>query len=221
MAQEAELAQTIDNNKTDDNNDENNDSKPAAESSKKGVRAAAESTFFIDQDDKTVIDSNNRDKIREGIFHMVQLAAITLIVVPLAHRTNLTPENIAGYAFLLVYTAYLAHIWWLYLTAKNMYRIYTFSGVPEDWISMSIAFKNSKYKNEPITSISEFSAIAGGVGKMLLARIGTITWGILMTLIAVQISNKAIEIRSSLILECIGAFGIDMIGMLHTYSIYI
>eukprot|EP01084_Bolivina_argentea_P108995 194819_1 len=165
--------------------------------------------------DKTVQDiitEGNKEKIRQGIIHVLALASVTVLCVALAH-TKLEPENIIGYGFLVVYGTYLAHIWYLLSKAKYIHRIYTLSAIPQDWIPMSIAIGNKNYMKHPITSISEFSAIGGGVAKSVLARVGTITWGALMTLITVKISiHGDLKFGSGYGLQCIGAFGIDMIG---------
>eukprot|EP01083_Nonionella_stella_P219082 785062_1 len=177
------------------------------------------SSNIISENDKALINSGNRDKIQAAAFHMLAVALATGILIPLATQTDLSTENIVGFAFLLNWVLYLVHIWYLFLRAPYLYRICTISHQPPDWAPMSITKYNKTIhpgddseQYHPIESISEFSAISGGVAKTLLARIGTMQWGILMTLIVVQIIDDSITIRPSIIIEIVGAYGIDMIG---------
>eukprot|EP00484_Ammonia_sp_Unknown_P019291 CAMPEP_0197036860 /NCGR_PEP_ID=MMETSP1384-20130603/14235_1 /TAXON_ID=29189 /ORGANISM="Ammonia sp." /LENGTH=316 /DNA_ID=CAMNT_0042467083 /DNA_START=43 /DNA_END=993 /DNA_ORIENTATION=+ len=162
--------------------------------------------------DEDLSPTDNQSKLLSASLHMVVLAVITAICVPLAHRTSLRTEQIVGIAYLLIYSLYVVCIWYFFCKAEYLHRIYTHSEIPPEWAPMSIAKRNVPKLEHPITSISEFSAIAGGVAKMMLARIGTITWGILITLIMTQIKNEHIHVRVSLVLECMGAYGMDMIG---------
>jgi len=78
---------------------------------------------------------------------------------------------------------------------------------------MNIAICNARIRKHPITSISELCAVAGGVAKILLARFGSYGWSMLMTYIAAEIIyNPNFKVKADLILECIGAFGLVIIG---------
>ena len=186
------------NVQSDDNNDEPGLPSPhlpiLPPSSKEGLRARLDEVF-------------------QGTMQIKSLIVTVIICAVLSsnrQQYGLNAQNIMGWAFLSVYCLYYLHIWYLFLKAKYLYRIYTIGYVPDDWAPMSIAKSNHVVEpHQFIISISQFSAIAGGVAKMLLARVGTMQWGLLIALITIE----QMPLRWSLICQCIGAFGMVMIGM--------
>merc|ERR1719419_246146 len=90
-----------------------------------------------------------------------------------------------------------------------------FSNVP-DWASMRIANTQLLHLYRPIQSISEFSAISGGLANQMLATLGPFTWVMVCMLFAAEMqcdNGYQFNLSASDVLILIGVAGIIMIGM--------
>jgi len=155
---------------------------------------------------------NNHNAIISGIGHVALLILFPSFLIPMS-RSGVAVSTIIGIAYLGIFMCFLVHIFWIMFTAKNVYRIYTRCAVPDDWTGMGVAYANTQFKTTPIGSISEFCAIAGGVAKILLARLGSYAYTIIMVFIMIE-GHKGTNfiVNFDLILECVGAIGCAMIG---------
>ena len=87
---------------------------------------------------------------------------------------------------------------------------------------MSVAYKVYAFENHPIESISEFSAIDGGIAHALLLTLTCYSWAVVLCAVSFELENKindndkeynftdAVNIGD--MLEVIGCFGLVMIG---------
>jgi len=156
-------------------------------------------------------DKDLSGEIKAAAWHMFLTALIPLFLLPMARFTNLTISAIIGIAYLAVFACFLIHIFWFMLTAKNIYSISSMGAVPHRWVGMRIAYSNKEHKHKPIGSISAFCAIDGGVAKILLARLGSYGWTIIMMFMMFEAHQKKV-FHVDLIFEGVGAFGLVMIG---------
>jgi len=95
--------------------------------------------------------------------------------------------------------------------AKYLFKIETqLTGVPQ-WAVMRIANAQVLYKLRAIQSISEFSAISGGLANHMIASLGPLSWVGVAMLFAAHMPTTRIDIADAFL--CIGVNGIVMIGM--------
>lgn len=83
------------------------------------------------------------------------------------------------------------------------------------WADMSIAEHQQLYKFEAIQSISEFSAVDGGVPSFMLSNLGPFTWAVVIMHFAAQTEYNADVFRWDIadLFELMGVSGLVMIGI--------
>ena len=168
---------------------------------------------FLDMD----LDEDNRGEIVSGVWHMFLLVLFPAFLIPMS-RSGVQVSTVIGITYLGIFLSFLMHIFYFMMTSENIFRIYSRCAVPKDWVGMKIAYANKEFKHIPIKSISEFCAIAGGVSKILLARLGSYAWTIVMMFIMIEAHNgRDFIVHFDLILESVGALGCAMIGT-RTYT---
>jgi hypothetical protein len=92
-----------------------------------------------------------------------------------------------------------------------LFKIETRLTTVEQWAVMRIANTQILYKLRAIQSISEFSAISGGLANHMIASLGPISWVGVSMLFAAHMPTTRIDIADAFL--CIGVNGIVMIGM--------
>jgi len=162
-----------------------------------------------------LIEKSSYWKFLNGIFRSSITLGVSVIAMLMANY-GMSIEKIAAFTSACCFSFYLIHIWYSFCKAERIFRIYTVSAIPENWINMSVALHNNEYPTVPLQSISEFSAISGGYGKGSLLRVGTVTWlsAVFVAVVRIQDSAVGLEqiLKDGLVFEMIGAFGLDVIG---------
>ena len=152
------------------------------------------------------------------------MRAMNVLTVGVAFLTLLTqlPERpfalVIGLGVLSMYIIYFGVIYYLLYTGtkdgKQLYRIYSSSACPTDWANMNVSSYQLLYKNRAIQSISEFSAINGGVPNKMLSTLSAYTWAFLLMFLAAYNAFTCDFIWDIAdISEMIGVGGLIFIGM--------
>mmetsp|Transcript_15001 Transcript_15001/g.18384 ORF Transcript_15001/g.18384 Transcript_15001/m.18384 type:complete len:587 (+) Transcript_15001:71-1831(+) len=184
--------------------DPNKDPKDYTDEDKENA-ALIEKTYEAREDAIRTALSNS-DKICPRFFRILSFALggiICFLVIAF------TPENFEMtkvFAIYLgcVFTVYFSHIWWFFFTSKQAFRMYSTSErvkgwdgnedkkkkkgfkcsdltkKPKAWIRMPITHTVLMFRFRPINSISEFSAIGGGIANQMLVIIGVIAWVVIL-----------------------------------------
>eukprot|EP00484_Ammonia_sp_Unknown_P002068 CAMPEP_0197022660 /NCGR_PEP_ID=MMETSP1384-20130603/3476_1 /TAXON_ID=29189 /ORGANISM="Ammonia sp." /LENGTH=231 /DNA_ID=CAMNT_0042450739 /DNA_START=69 /DNA_END=761 /DNA_ORIENTATION=- len=171
-----------------------------------------EETIQVSDDVILDLDRMNTAKIREGMYQTAITFAVALILLSMAYAYRPPVSLVVGLAYLAIFAFYLANILYLLCRAPQIYRVYSIYEIPTKWVSMPVASENREYRQQPILSISEFSAIAGGAAHLLLARLGSYAFAIIMTFVCTEFSRTEFQCPLSLFLECVGAFGVVVLG---------
>merc|ERR1719168_284862 len=100
------------------------------------------------------------------------MALLTLVSIFMA-TSHVNFLKAAAIGVLLILIEFLGKVWYKLLTAKSIYRIYSFTAVPENWLRMTVTACAREQRNRPIESISELSAISGGSSKDGLSDVGS------------------------------------------------
>eukprot|EP01084_Bolivina_argentea_P248274 415265_1 len=122
------------------------------------------------------ITKNFRQRLRRALF-VISTPVIFLII---ATYLEVALNVIIGGALLAMFSLYIAQVLFYVLSAKlpdsELYRIYSVSGKPDNWANINTAYLQLMYKKESLQSISELSAINGGITKTMLNTLGAYTW---------------------------------------------
>jgi hypothetical protein len=153
-----------------------------------------------------------RAKLKEAMYQTLITLVVAIFLFSIATTNTLPLSHLVGVAYLAIFTFYLYNIFYLLCRAQRIYRVYSVYEVPSKWVNMPIAAENREWRQSPIVSISEFSAIGGGAASMLLARLGSYAFAIVMTFVCSELTRSDSLFPCSLLLECIGAFGVVVLG---------
>ena len=109
------------------------------------------------------------NKIGQRVYRVIAFILHAAITIPLItyseadfHITKVIAIGLSG-----MFVAYFLHIYYLIGVSKNAYRIYSLSGTIPNWTTMPITYRQLVYKYSPIQSISEYSAIGGGIANQV------------------------------------------------------
>ena len=97
----------------------------------------------------------------------------------------------------------------------NLCRMYSLKSNSNNWARMNFTCGIIKFPKHPIASISELSAIDGGVAQKALLVVGSYAWSILLCAIILGASKKDDDYNKlnwGELLQLIGCFGLVMIG---------
>jgi len=196
----------------------------------------AETTEAIEQpwqnclpnEDRTRVETNilNKD-VRARMWRFLMIWTIPLaMLISMSYLTESDGNThylsrVLGASLLIMYTVYflnLARLMWPHANLENeahLFKIQTRLSRVEGWASMRIANTQLLFPHQPIQSISEFSAIAGGQARHAIANLGPISWiGLVMMYGSQMQSNERSfnwDIAEYLVI--VGVSGIVMIGM--------
>ena len=148
--------------------------------------------------------------------NVVVLGPIFLLVLTML--PNRPFSVVAGAGVLTMYIIYFSVIFGLLYTGtrngKQLYRIYSSSASPIDWVDMNVSSYQLLYKNKAIKSISEFSAINGGVPSKMLSTLSAYTWAFLLMFLGAHNAFQCDFIWDVAdIAEVVGIGGLIFIGM--------
>ena len=152
------------------------------------------------------------------------IQALGLLIYPLAmmalaisgYHSTIT---CAGYALMGMFTAYfgtvISFFYKAHYNGKYLYRVYSLSGIIPNWTDMTVCYRALQFPYNPIESISEFSAIHGGMGQAYLFSIGLFSWCVLLVSFFTQrqFNDKFQSFGVSEICEVIGCYGLLLIGI--------
>ena len=62
------------------------------------------------------------------------------------------------------------------ISDDKLYRVYSISRRPQNWADINTGYIQLQYKHSSVQSISELSAITGGITKVMLNTLGAYTW---------------------------------------------
>ena len=191
---ETEVAMTIQSELNETTPNDTNDTKPTSSNNSAindGIRHRVRIFTlkgFDDAFNKELMGSNDnesdlekilkgsaKDKIwprcyRVFVFLLGFIASLLIITL-----SNVDFDFTKVFSIFLIglFSTYFIHIYSYMYSAKNAYRIYSVNGIVSDenskldWIRMPITSCAIQYRYEPINSISEFSAVGGGIANQV------------------------------------------------------
>ena len=151
------------------------------------------------------------------------IQATGLLIYPLSlvalssSGINVSPIACAGYILMVMFTAYFtvttSFFWKAHYKGHYLYRVYSLSGIIPDWTDMAVCYRALRFPYNPIESISEFSAIHGGMGQIYLFSIGLFSWCVLLVSFFTQKQfNDKFQSFGIEICEIVGCYGLLLIG---------
>ena len=127
------------------------------------------------------IDAKTKVQPRVGRMLATLFGLLLILFVVLYTNYNFSFTRVISIWLGSIFVFYFIHILGYLLTAKYAYRVYSINGIiKNDWINMPITSRALIYRYEPINSVSEFSAIGGGIANQLLIMISTISYCVVM-----------------------------------------
>ena len=116
-----------------------------------------------------VMDNTLNQKLRARIFRAVLCLLLGILGVILVSFTsnNFHITKVIGIGVFVIINAYLFHLYYYVFNCEIAHRIYSLTDSVPGWIKMPITCRQIMYKYQPITSISEFSAIGGGTANQV------------------------------------------------------
>ena len=136
-----------------------------------------------------------------------------------------------GAALFCMFTFYFLHIFFIFCSVntsciccrngisssskeqRSLFRVYSVNSMIPDNTDMSVCYRALLFKYQPITSISEFSAIQGGIAQIMLLIISSYSWVVLLCAMTPEIYKYGFNILSiGDICELIGCYGLVLIG---------
>jgi len=154
-------------------------------------------------------------RLKRSMF-IILLPVIFLFV--LGNLNDRPLSKVVGSTLLIEYAIYFSFIFRLFCSGarngRGLYRIYSASATPSNWAKMSVSSHQLLYKNRAIQSISEFSAIDGGVPNTMLATLSAFTWCTLVMFLATFSAWTCnFKYDASDYCQLVGVAGLVLIGM--------
>ena len=129
-------------------------------------------------------------------------------------------SQLIGVSVEIIFVGYFGLVSYLFWSGarkskgRNLFRIWTRSDPVNGWTSMNIATHQQIYEYEAIQSISEFSAIDGGIASIMLSNLGPFVWAIVTMHFAAELHCNCFFVWDIAdVLEIIGITGLVMIGV--------
>ena len=190
-----------------------------------------EYTVFTPQNFSNIMPENMRMPIEKifiagNRFQTISksIQAVALLIYPVAmlaitstgfHSTI----TCAGCVLMIMFSMYFGLTLKMFFQAhykgNYLYRVYSLNGIIPNWTEMSVCYRAIQFPYNPIESISEFSAIHGGMGQIYLFSIGLFSWCVLLVsfFTQLQFNDKFEKFGISEICEVIGCYGLLLIGI--------
>ena len=177
---------------------------------------------FIDDSEETakLFLENEREKFGARLWRTILAVLIPILLFPFAAHPSINVPiiSLCGIALLIMFVGYFFHVFSIFGRAKRkpgsvIYRMYSVSAISPEWTSMSVAYRVYAFQNHPIESISEFSAIDGGIAQSMLLTISCYSWATVLCAIAFEAEDKGFKaLNFGDVSELIGCFGLVLIG---------
>ena len=178
-----------------------------------------------------LFEKNEKEKYTARIWRSTSAIIIPLLLFPFMAWAKATVIEMLGIALLLMFISYFIHIFSIFGRAarkpgNKIYRMYSVSAIAKGWTSMSVAYRVYAFPNHPIESISEFSAIDGGIAQTMLLTISCYSWAVVLCAIAFELEDKILGLTDDQstreafanalnigdVCEVFGCFGLVLIG---------
>eukprot|EP00484_Ammonia_sp_Unknown_P005480 CAMPEP_0197058496 /NCGR_PEP_ID=MMETSP1384-20130603/108581_1 /TAXON_ID=29189 /ORGANISM="Ammonia sp." /LENGTH=329 /DNA_ID=CAMNT_0042493273 /DNA_START=33 /DNA_END=1022 /DNA_ORIENTATION=+ len=169
------------------------------------------------------LSEDEREKGREYKFRIRVARAISIVSLAFVFLGLLQVfpnhlNKIVGTSLLVMYIVYFGMVFYLFISGvrdgRHLFRVVSVSAVPDRWASMNMCAYQVQHKYEAIQSISEFSAIDGGVAGHMLSTVSAYTWCILvMQLAAFSAWTCGFSLDIADVLELVGIAGLLFIGL--------
>ena len=197
---------------------------------KENYRIFSPETF--NSNDRNVIknfEKNEKERFVQRMWRSFTALLIPVILFPFMLYERQSVIQMLGYALLFMFVGYFVQIFSIFgrvarkrRDIANIYRMYSVSSICPGWTSMSVAYKVYAFEKHPIASISEFSAIDGGIAQTMLLTISCYSWAIVLCAVAFELEDKIDDSNSSDnwhdavnlgdIAQMVGCFGLVLIG---------
>eukprot|EP01084_Bolivina_argentea_P169900 294459_1 len=139
-----------------------------------------------------LVRGNARAKLQPKLTRVVASLILGFLSVALVAWTKVDFHVTKAIAISLIvmFVIYFLQVFYLIMYSKTAYRIYSLSTSVSSWTPMPITYRALQYKKDSIGSISEFSAIGGGIANQMLLTIGIITT---TTVVVQEVNNVWFE----------------------------
>ena len=160
---------------------------------------------------------NSKEKVTQRIYRLL-LTIIFILLLPIFAATKLQLLQCLALGEFILMTGYATHLFYILCKAHfkedtGLYRVYTLNSIPPNWATMSISFRAILHKSQPLESISEFSAIQGGMASTMLFGTATATMAIIACAFAADIQYESFNLYGTDVMIAIGAVGLVTIGI--------
>eukprot|EP01083_Nonionella_stella_P247695 858473_1 len=177
--------------------------------------------FPRDWHDHAVPPDNPNLNFKSRVRRSFLIVATPLIFIIIATVVEVEMSDIIGGCLLAMFTLYFSQVGYYVFCAKGengerkLYRVYSVSDVPGDWTELKTGYLQLLYRDESIQSISELSAINGGVTKTMLNTLGAYTWcAVLIHFVGQLYYNRAVfEWDPADICAIVGTTGLLLISI--------
>jgi hypothetical protein len=163
----------------------------------------------------------NQD-VNDRLVRFTFIAVLPCIFLVIISNINwdISLPLLIGMAVESMYIVYFSIIAYFIYSANNLsqnrylFRIWTRSKSVAGWANMSVAIHQQLYYYQAIQSISEFSAIDGGIASYMLSNLGPFTWTIISMHFAAELYYNPLFVWDITdFCEIIGVVGLVMIGI--------
>eukprot|EP01083_Nonionella_stella_P118803 354770_1 len=175
-----------------------------------------------DQDHKTDKTKccNNEVQMRFARWSFIALVPIIFLTIE-TNVPNVELTVLLGVCIEMLYIIYFSIIGFYFYSGsrksknRTLFRVWTRAERVPGWAIMTIATQEQIYAYEAIQSISEFSAVDGGIPGFMLANLGTFTWTVLAMHYATELECDSDRFTWDIadVMEVVGVLGLVMIGI--------
>mmetsp|Transcript_51664 Transcript_51664/g.63236 ORF Transcript_51664/g.63236 Transcript_51664/m.63236 type:complete len:432 (-) Transcript_51664:103-1398(-) len=126
---------------------------------------------------------DSRTKVGQRMFRVLTtvVGSVGIVFVMILTKPNFHVTKAIAMLLFGTFLSYFVHIFFLIGYSENAYRIYSLNCNVPNWSPMPVTARQLIYKYQPIQSISEFSAIGGGVANQMLVVISSCAWMLMFT----------------------------------------
>eukprot|EP01084_Bolivina_argentea_P169901 294462_1 len=124
-----------------------------------------------------LVGDNAKAKLQPKLTRVFASLLLAILVIGLVAWTqaDFTVRKALSIALIVMFCIYFFHVFYLIGRSTNAYRIYSLNSTVDLWTPMPITHRALIYTKDSIGSISEFSAIGGGIANQMLMAIGILT----------------------------------------------
>eukprot|EP01083_Nonionella_stella_P149563 475242_1 len=169
---------------------------------------------------KRVVE-NSEENLIHRVYRLVLIVVLFGIFLPVCYvetkARNISLIEMYGFALAFIMFGYAAHLLTILFRAyceenSGLYRVYTLNNLPPKWAKMSISYRALLYQNQPIESISEFSAIQGGIASTMLFGTAVTTLTLIVCAYASEMAYHYWYLDTSDVFILMGALGLVVVG---------